>query len=865
MGNGTAGSGETELQESNFRVRYIFYFAGLLLIFLAVLSYSPADGASITGGIDAPPKNWIGNLGAFLAYWLFNLFGLTTYVLLFLTLLRAVRAFLPGAGRPLLFFTGELMLLFGLMLLFALSPYPFVYVTDHLGIGRAGVPELALSGGAIGQVLAAPPVEEFALQEGVLRKLIGAVGTMIFGWTLVTGGLIVIYFSDWHALFRNHIFNFPAVQSHTPASANREPEELPATPASAAAAIPAAPAVQTPPAPAPAPAPAPSTVPGGLFGSARAALAALRERHQTGGASVGTPEVMPQPVAAETPPPPATPEPPAPATPALQNAPAAPAAPAAAAPMRNVEVNAKVIEQGEKLTAKSTPKYTLPPITMLSKGTDAVGEAPEAIERATLLLQRTLDSFKIPGQVVGHISGPRITRYEISLAEGVNVKKVEQISSNIAMNLSAPSIRVLAPIPGRNVVGVEVPNTRSEAVYMRAVMETDAWNGKAAIPIVLGKDVASKPVVLDLAKAPHLLIAGSTGSGKSVCMNTLIMSLLFKFNPDDLRLIMVDPKIVEFEDYKKLPHLITPVINDAKKVPIALRWAVTEMENRYKILARAGVKKLAEFNALSHNGEPILDSDGNVICDNSGEPLCKMPILIVIIDELAELRMQDSWKDSETYIARIAQLGRASGVHIVVATQRPSTNIITGVIKANLPTRIAFRVMQLVDSRVILDVPGAENLLGMGDMLYLAPGGMNIERVQGALVDDKDIKAIVKFVSEQRPQNFNAQVVAEEEAQDEEIDENMVDDYDEEDAADIAPLIRKYLRPGDDDNVRRALEVVLLDRKASTSYLQRRLKIGYNRAAEIIDLFEERGIVGPPSGSGNKREILVFDEAEFAG
>ena len=307
------------------------------------------------------------------------------------------------------------------------------------------------------------------------------------------------------------------------------------------------------------------------------------------------------------------------------------------------------------------------------------------------------------------------------------------------------------------------------------------------------------------------------------------------------------------------------MINDAKKVPIALRWAVTEMENRYKILARAGVKKLAEFNALSHNGEPILDSDGNVICDNSGEPLCKMPILIVIIDELAELRMQDSWKDSETYIARIAQLGRASGVHIVVATQRPSTNIITGVIKANLPTRIAFRVMQLVDSRVILDVPGAENLLGMGDMLYLAPGGMNIERVQGALVDDKDIKAIVKFVSEQRPQNFNAQVVAEEEAQDEEIDENMVDDYDEEDAADIAPLIRKYLRPGDDDNVRRALEVVLLDRKASTSYLQRRLKIGYNRAAEIIDLFEERGIVGPPSGSGNKREILVFDEAEFAG
>lgn len=857
MGNATAENVDMEAQAPGFRVRYIFYIAGLLLIFLAVLSYTPADGASITGGIDAPPQNWIGNLGAFLAYGLFNLFGLTTYALLGLTLLRVIRTLLPGRGRPMLFFTGEVMLLFGLMLLFALSPYPFVYVTDHLGIGRAGVPELALAGGAIGQVLAAPPVEAFSLPEGVLRKLIGAVGTMIFGWTLVTGGLIVIYFSDWHTLFRNHILNLQ------PSLAPDADEEKP-LPAPAAAAPTVAPA----PAPVPAttPASAAPPIPGGLFGSARAALIALRERHQQHGAPVGVPEELPQPSAAlPTPEPAPAPEPSAAPTPAAAVPPAPPAPAEPATPVRNIEVNAKVIEPGQKPAAKQMPEYTLPPITMLGKGTDAVGEAPEAIERATLLLQRTLDSFKIPGQVVGHISGPRITRYEISLAEGVNVKKVEQIASNIAMNLSAPSIRVLAPIPGRNVVGVEIPNTRSEAVYMRAVMETEAWNGKAAIPIVLGKDVASKPVVLDLAKAPHLLIAGSTGSGKSVCMNTLIMSLLFKFNPDELRLIMVDPKIVEFEDYKKLPHLITPVINDAKKVPIALRWAVTEMENRYKILARAGVKKLAEFNALSHNGEPIPDSEGNIICDNSGEPLLKMPILIVIIDELAELRMQDSWKDSETYIARIAQLGRASGVHIVVATQRPSTNIITGVIKANLPTRIAFRVMQLVDSRVILDVPGAENLLGMGDMLYLAPGGMNLERVQGALVDDKDIKAIVKFVSEQRPQNFNAQVVAEEEAQDEEIDENMIDDYDEEDAADIAPLIRKYLRPGDDENVRRALEVVLLDRKASTSYLQRRLKIGYNRAAEIIDLFEERGIVGPPSGSGNKREILVFDEAEFAG
>ncbi|UKI34383.1 MAG: DNA translocase FtsK 4TM domain-containing protein [Lentisphaeria bacterium] len=270
--------------ESGFRVRYVFYFAGLLLIFLAVLSYSPADGASITGGIDAPPRNWIGNLGAFLAYWLFNLFGLTTYVLLGLTLLRVIRTLLPGKGRPFLFLTGELMLLFGLMLLFALSPYPFVTLTDHLGIGRTGVPELALSGGAVGQVLAAPPVEAFALPEGVLRKLIGAVGTMIFGWALVTGGLIVIYFSDWHVLFRNHVFNIPRGEE--------TPRAIPA-PTTQGETLPA-------PAPAPAtPAPAPAAIPGGLFGSARAALNALRERHLQGGGSCRSPGGTPQP--SETP------------------------------------------------------------------------------------------------------------------------------------------------------------------------------------------------------------------------------------------------------------------------------------------------------------------------------------------------------------------------------------------------------------------------------------------------------------------------------------------------------------------------------------------------------------------------------------
>ncbi len=831
-------SNSTSLPEekSTFRVRYIFYIALLLLAMLAIFSYSPADCAAISGGVDAPPTNWIGNAGAYFSFFLFHMFGLATYLLVFVTLLRLLRAFLPGQGRPLLFFAGEAMILFGTILILALSPHPFVSMTEQLGLGRTGMPELALTGGVIGQILAAPAVESLNLSEGVLRQLIGAVGTTILGWALVMGGAILIYFSDWYILFRERVFaprpqdapDEPATTSRRKAAqaqAEEDDEEEEDEPESAAERS------------------------GGLFAGVRDALSAFRrpaasppEDDEDEPDEPTQPELLPN---ADEP----EPEPPA-ERPSVRPT-AATATAAATTPSRPTAVGTQVVEQGERATA-SGRQYVLPLITMLSKGSDQVGEAPEAIARARDILQRTLESFKVSGSVSGYISGPRVTRYEISLDEGVNVKKVEAIADNIAMNLSAKSVRVLAPIPGRPVVGVEVPNTRTEAVFMRAVMESDAWQkSHAAIPIVLGKDVAGNPVILDLAKAPHLLIAGATGSGKSVCMNTLITSLLFKFPPDELRLIMVDPKIVEFEDYKTLPHLITPVINDSKKVPIALRWAVTEMEKRYHILAKAGVKKLSEYNTRQ-DATPIIDENGVAAPE-------KMPVLVVIIDELAELMMTDARKDSEAYITRIAQLGRAAGVHIVVATQRPSTQIITGVIKANLPTRIAFRVGQMVDSRVILDQNGAEKLLGSGDMLFLAPGGMDLDRVQGAWVKDEDIKEIVKFVSEQVPQSFNSQVMAEEEAMDEEIDENIDDDYDDLDYNDIAPVIRKYMQPGDDDNVRRALEVVVLDRKASTSYLQRRLKIGYNRAAEIMDLFEDRGIIGPASGSGNKREILIFD------
>ncbi len=1003
----------TNKVQIHFRqVIYIILYVIALLFILAIVSYSPMDAAALDGGLDSPPPNWIGSIGAFLGYKLFLWIGLTTYAVLFLILLRAGRALLPGHGRLRWFFLGGILFLIGTMLLLALSPHTFVQLTDRLGIGRVGLPELALTGGVIGQALAAPSVESLEITEGLLRGLIGVVGTTILSWTLLLAGIISIYFADWHELLCQYI--------HGKTHDATEGENVPSTDKDPA-----------------------SSVPKGLFGSALRALEALQNKNKDPQPPESTPtlpqdqlpeasslvqpnlnnSLEPQPVSGGVPDPytqptqvtlpnpypnpypqqpltgqqpypnpypqpqvafsnpyiqqpqgvqpnpypqqpqvafpnpyvqqpqgeqsnpyPQTqvtlpnaydqqspesstapvndlkdktlPDPPQiPTTPTLPPAqpqvvpppttivptqpqvvpppttivsPQPPVVPPPTKPIKTpgaVPTNhdggiiTPVLDVKPKVTG-DPPKpvihqaeFVLPPISMLSKGNDSNNHDNAEIERLQLLLQRTLDSFKVPGLVTDYIAGPRIIRFEISLDEGINVKKVEQISDNIAMSLSAKSVRVLAPIPGRNVVGIEVPKARSEAVFMRSLMESDAWRqNKSGIPIVLGKNVAGEPVILDLAKAPHLLIAGATGSGKSVCMNTLISSLLFHFSPDDLRLIMVDPKIVEFEDYKRLPHLITPVINESRKVPIALRWAVTEMENRYKILARAGVKKLVEFNSRPKSDEPILDDDGNPLPD-------KMPILIVIIDELAELMMTDARKDSETYIARIAQLGRAAGVHIVVATQRPSTQIVTGVIKANLPTRIAFRVGQMIDSRVILDQNGAEKLLGMGDMLFLAPGGTDLERVQGALVSDADIKQIVKFVSDQRPQDFNSQVVAENGEDDDENvsstskgskkgsdDGNNTDDPDA-DYPNVTPMIskiiQKYLRPGDDDNMKQALEIVVIDRQISTSYLQRRLKLGYNTAAGIMDALEARGVVGPASGSGNKREILITDSIEI--
>ncbi len=388
-------------------------------------------------------------------------------------------------------------------------------------------------------------------------------------------------------------------------------------------------------------------------------------------------------------------------------------------------------------------EYKLPPIELLEKGKEIEGETLSLIEANKEILQSTLDSFGIKGKVVSYVSGPRVTCYEIVPEPGVKIERIGSLANNFAIDLQVESVRILAPNPGKTTVGIEVPNSRVPFISIRSIMESDPWNApNIEIPIILGRNVSGEPGVTDLSRVPHLLIAGATGSGKSVFMHSLIMSLLFRFTPDELKLIMVDPNMVEFSMYASLPHLITPIVTDSKKVPVALQWCVDEMERRYRIFSKVNSRKLSEFNRRGKPVIPILDDDGKELPD-------KIPVLVIIIDELTDIMMSAAGGSVENSIARIAQKGRAAGIHMIVATQVPRKQIITDIIKANIPARIAFQVSSIVDSGVILDRNGAEKLLGRGDMLFLPPGSSNLERIQGALVSDKEIEKVVTFVSEQ--------------------------------------------------------------------------------------------------------------------
>ena len=852
------------------RIIRIAALLSLLLLFAAaVLSYTPADAPVLYGGVEGHESNLIGWAGAVVSHLLFLHLGLGTYLLLILVVVRFCRlgvgelnpdyrSFHHWQG----FWAGGLIL-FGSLLLFGLVPEMFDEVLPSLGLGHKEGIKSGLSGGVTGQFFSAPRTAE--TPDGILRHFIGNMGCAIVGLTLLFGGLVWLYLAEWKE-FVAGAFRREAGEGYSPReyeTSETSVEENPRFPflnRSRTSEVDTAPAAPAPAVKAVPPAPVEVEVEEEDDEEEFEEVDEVEEVEEVKEPSVSASnKAVSDDDLFEDDDEDDEPENPfgntSSASSSSARTPAAAQTVTASPSVRSNEVQTVITRQGSNAVAFQN-EYVLPPLSMLSQGNDSCGEDLEEISAAKNALEQTLEDFGIRGWVSDHTSGPRVTRFEITLEPGVNVRKVEQIADNIAMNLAAQSVRILAPIPGRPVVGVEISNSKASAVFMRSVMESPEWrSGKAEIPIALGKDVSGKPVVLDIASAPHMLIAGSTGTGKSVCSNSLIMSLLFRFRPEELKLIMVDPKVVEFDVYKNLPHLLTPVINDSAKVPVALRWAVNEMEKRYRILAAARVKKISEFNSRPIPEEPVFDDEGVQIPD-------RMPVLLVIIDELGDLMMTEAKKDVENSITRIAQKGRAAGVHVVVATQRPSTNVITGVIKANLPTRLCFQVRSLVDSRVVLDSPGGEKLLGKGDMLYMSPSSMHIERVQGSFVPDSDIQKVVDFVSAQAPQQFNSAVLAEEDPEEAEDDEFDDDDGDvpwDDGKADASALVKKYLRPGDPDVMRQALEVVILERKASTSYLQRRLGIGYNRAAELIDQMEARGIVGPPSGSGNKRDILVFD------
>jgi S-DNA-T family DNA segregation ATPase FtsK/SpoIIIE len=502
--------------------------------------------------------------------------------------------------------------------------------------------------------------------------------------------------------------------------------------------------------------------------------------------------------------------------------------------------------------------YVFPPLSLLAEPQVAGAISEEDHAGTMQALVRTLDEFGvkvIPGEI--H-TGPVITRYEVKPAPGVRVEKIVNLDKNIALGLQAMSVRILAPVPGKGTVGIEVPNKVPEAVCMRDIIESRAWaEANAEIPVVLGKDVTGKPMVMDLTKMPHVLIAGSTGSGKTVCINAIIASLLYHSGPDDLRFIMVDPKVVEMQMYNALPHMLIPVVTEAKKVPAALKWLIAEMEHRYQIFAKANVRNIAGFNAklLKDKEEQAkaeaMDADmtpeeraavSNIEVPRDDDafevPKKKLPYIVCIIDELADLMMVAP-ADIETCIARIAQLARAAGIHLVLATQRPSVNVVTGVIKANLPSRISFKVASKIDSRTILDGGGAEALIGKGDMLFIPPGTSSLVRAQGAFVSDDEIEAIVEFLKENNDPPQIAQEVQQQ------IDAGGEDgggiDGGGEEADELLPD---------------AIDVLRSTKRASTSMLQRRLRVGYNRAARLMEVLEDRGIVGPENGS-SPREILV--------
>ena len=490
----------------------------------------------------------------------------------------------------------------------------------------------------------------------------------------------------------------------------------------------------------------------------------------------------------------------------------------------------QVLQLEHAVSVEEDEHYEYPPVELLSKGSKKVlkGGAKALTDVATKL-QKTLYSFGVQAKVENVSVGPAITRYELKPAEGVRVSKIANLADDIALNLAAETIRIEAPIPGKQAVGIEVPNTEKETVHFRDIVESDEFQGaKSKLSVALGKDVAGNMAIADIAKMPHALIAGATGSGKSVCINTIIASIIYKAKPSEVKFVMVDPKVVELSVYNGIPHLLIPVVTDPKKAAGALAWAVQEMDNRYNVFAQKGVRDLKGYNALAEKEEGI----------------GKLPQIVIIIDELADLMMVAA-KEVEDSICRLAQKARAAGMHLIIATQRPSVDVITGIIKANIPSRIAFAVSSQVDSRTILDQVGAEKLLGKGDMLFYPSGAPKPTRVQGAFVSDDEVEKIVSFIKSNGEATYSEDILESIENSNKTDKEIAGENADGEDDTD--PFLMD------------AIDIVIETGQASTSFIQRRFKVGYARAGRIIDQMEERGIISGYQGSKPRQVLMTME------
>ena len=496
------------------------------------------------------------------------------------------------------------------------------------------------------------------------------------------------------------------------------------------------------------------------------------------------------------------------------------------------------LENSDFLPSENYANYEFPPIDLLKKPSRSKALASEGeLRYKAQLLEDTLDSFGIATTVTNVVQGPTVTRYEVHPESGVKVSRIKNLNDDIALNMKAKSIRIEAPIPGKDAVGIEIENEKSNAITIREIIESDEFqSAKSKVTFAVGRDIGGKAIVADLVAMPHLLIAGATGSGKSVCINSIIASILYKARPDEVKMVLIDPKMVELSNYNGIPHLLIPVVTDPAKAAAALNWAVAEMDERYKRFAENGVRDFNGFNKLKAKQKNSV---------RNGEVDGPMPQIVIIIDELADLMMVSSSQVEES-ICRIAQKARAAGMHLIVATQRPSVNVITGLIKANIPSRIAFAVTSQVDSRTILDGVGAEKLVGKGDMLFSPLGSTKPTRIQGTFISDDEVKKLIQFAQQQG-----------------EVDEAA--------EADVLDTIERANKPDaekgnkddyGDELLPDAIELVVDQGAASVSMLQRRFRIGYNRAARIVDMMEERQVVGPPDGSRPRQVLITREDLE---